>query len=183
MSEAQHTPLPWRIDPDDQPNMAWNNHIVSAVDPNIRIAFMAHDGTGDNEIGEANAALIVRAVNAYDAMNEALKAAERAHQIHAKCDDCMEGAADPVSCGHCVVSWTHAYELRQAALTGQPTKPARSAVKDKDLRDRLTRAKHYLEDEDLFGDNQRINKAVGEIVGALNKLDRRGVETPSDIKP
>ena len=182
MSKAQHTPLPWRIDPDDQPNMAWNNHIVSAADPNERIAFMAHDGTGDNEIGEANAELIVRAVNAYDAMNEALKAAERAHQVHANCDDCMEMANDPASCEHCFKSWNEALELRQSALAGTPKAPARNTVKDKDLRDRLTRAKHYLEDEDLFGDNQRINKAVGEIVGALAKLER-GVDSPSDIKP
>lgn len=47
---------------------------------------------------------------------EALKAAERAHDIHANCEDCMESASDPVSCEHCFPSWNEAYELRQVAL-------------------------------------------------------------------
>ena len=127
----------------------------------------------DREFAE----MIVQALNQHEVLMEALRAAEKAHQVHVKCDDCMEGAADPVSCERCVASWTHAYELRQVALAGTRKAPARNAAKDKDLRDRLTRAKHYLEDADLFGDNQRINKAVGEIVGVLNKLEPRGVET------
>lgn len=51
-----------------------------------------------------------------DAAIEALKAAERAHDIHANCEDCMESASDPVSCEHCFPSWNEAYELRQVAL-------------------------------------------------------------------
>ena len=63
MSE-QHTPEPWAIDPDDRPNMQWNNHIVSEANQDIAICFMAHDGTEDNECGEANARRIVACVNA-----------------------------------------------------------------------------------------------------------------------
>jgi len=51
-----------------------------------------------------------------EAALKALMAAERAHQVHAECDDCMERVADPASCEHCVESWDEAYELRQAAL-------------------------------------------------------------------
>ena len=57
----------------------------------------------------------------YEMMFEALKAAERAHDIHANCDDCMESANDPASCEHCVESWNTAYELRQAALSKAST--------------------------------------------------------------
>lgn len=64
MSENKHTPEPWSIDPDDRPNMHWNNHIVSDENPNIAICFMAHDGTEQNECGEANARRIVACVNA-----------------------------------------------------------------------------------------------------------------------
>lgn len=117
------------------------------------------------------AALIVSAVNERDGLIEALQAAEHAHQVHAKCDDCIETASDPASCEHCVKSWDKAYELRQAALSGLPPRP-RSAFNTKDLRDRLTRAKHQLEDVDLFGDSERINRAVGEIVGALAALEK-----------
>ena len=64
MSENNHTPEPWAIDPDDRPNMHWNNHIVSEANPNIAICFMAHDGTEQNERGEANARRVVACVNA-----------------------------------------------------------------------------------------------------------------------
>lgn len=64
MSENKHTPEPWAIDPDDRPNMHWNNHIVSEANPNIAICFMAHDGTEQNERGEANARRVVACVNA-----------------------------------------------------------------------------------------------------------------------
>ena len=64
MSENKHTPEPWAIDPDDRPNMHWNNHIVSEANPNIAICFMAHDGTEQNERGEANARRIVACINA-----------------------------------------------------------------------------------------------------------------------
>lgn len=64
MSENKHEPEPWVIDKDNRPGMAWNNHIVSAADPNQAICFMTHDNTPDNEKGEANARRIVACVNA-----------------------------------------------------------------------------------------------------------------------
>lgn len=77
MSENKHTPEPWAIDPDDRPNMHWNNHIVSEANPNIAICFMAHDGTEQNERGEANARRVVACVNACAGIpTEALESGE-----------------------------------------------------------------------------------------------------------
>lgn len=59
-----HTKEPWAVDPDERPGMAWNNHIISADNPNMTICFMAHDNTADNIAGEANARRIVACVNA-----------------------------------------------------------------------------------------------------------------------
>lgn len=59
-----HTPEPWMVDPDDRPGYEWNNHIVSATDPNQTICFMTHDNTPENIEGEANARRIVACVNA-----------------------------------------------------------------------------------------------------------------------
>lgn len=56
-----HTLGPWAISRDDREGMEWNLHIVSAPDPNLTICFMAHDGDGKNEHGEANAHLIALA--------------------------------------------------------------------------------------------------------------------------
>jgi hypothetical protein len=52
------------VDPDDRPGYEWNNHIVSATDPNQTICFMTHDNTAENIEGEANARRIVACVNA-----------------------------------------------------------------------------------------------------------------------
>ena len=64
------TARPWAADPDDRDGMEWNVHIVDASEPDNRIAFMSN---GPRSV--ANAALIVRAVNSYDAMREALQMA------------------------------------------------------------------------------------------------------------
>jgi molecular chaperone GrpE (heat shock protein) len=56
--------------------MSWNNHIVSEVEPNMTICFMSHDGTAANAQGEANAALIVTAVNAYEPDQARIEALE-----------------------------------------------------------------------------------------------------------
>lgn len=69
---AKATPGLWFVDPDDRPGMGWNNHICAG--PHLRVAFMAHDGSLENDRGEANAALIVAAVNALPSL---LAAAER----------------------------------------------------------------------------------------------------------
>lgn len=63
-TEGMHTPEPWKVDPDDRPGYEWNNHIVSATDPNQTICFMTHDNTPENIEGEANARRIVACVNA-----------------------------------------------------------------------------------------------------------------------
>lgn len=63
-TEGMHTPEPWKVDPDDRPGYEWNNHIVSATDPNQTICFMTHDNTPANIEGEANARRIVACVNA-----------------------------------------------------------------------------------------------------------------------
>lgn len=57
------TPGPWAADPDDRPDMEWNIHIVSADDPDLRIAFMANGPRS-----EANAAFIVEACNNYESL-------------------------------------------------------------------------------------------------------------------
>lgn len=59
-----HTKEPWAISRDQRQGYEWNNHIVSASDPNQAICFMTHDNTPDNEEGEANARRIVACVNA-----------------------------------------------------------------------------------------------------------------------
>lgn len=59
-----HTQEPWMVDPDNRPGYEWNNHIVSATDPNQTICFMTHDNTPENIEGEANARRIVACVNA-----------------------------------------------------------------------------------------------------------------------
>jgi hypothetical protein len=56
------------LDHDDREGMEWNIHIVIAENPDNRICFMTSDGPS-----EANAALIVKACNAWDDP-EAMKA-------------------------------------------------------------------------------------------------------------
>lgn len=65
---AKHTPGPWAIDPDDRPGMTWNNHIVVADNPDLRICFMANSGKPDNSECEANARLIAAAPTLADAL-------------------------------------------------------------------------------------------------------------------
>jgi hypothetical protein len=57
---TEHTPTPWYADPDLRDGMEWNIHIVQHDDPNMRVCFMTSDGPS-----EANAAFIVKAVNAH----------------------------------------------------------------------------------------------------------------------
>lgn len=63
MSQISASPRPWAIDPDERPGMEWNVHIVERDRPHMRVCFM----TSGPE-AEANAALIVAAVNAYDGL-------------------------------------------------------------------------------------------------------------------
>jgi len=66
--ETKFTPGPWVVDPDDRPDMEWNNHIISATHPHLTICFMSHDGDGINEHGEANARLIAAAPDLLEAL-------------------------------------------------------------------------------------------------------------------
>ena len=50
-------PSPWYVDPDDRPDMEWNNHILSA-DGNT-VCFMAHNP--DNNEALENAARLIGA--------------------------------------------------------------------------------------------------------------------------
>lgn len=66
-----HTPTPWYADHDDREGYEWNIHILKSDDPNMRVAFMSN---GPNS--EANARLIVTAVNSHESLlacREALK--------------------------------------------------------------------------------------------------------------
>jgi len=54
-----HTPGPWTVDPDDRPNMEWNNHIYAAN--GLAVCFMAHSDGKDVDADEANARLIAAA--------------------------------------------------------------------------------------------------------------------------
>jgi hypothetical protein len=60
-------PGPWRIDRDSRPGMRWNNHVVQEANPNMTVCFMAHDGTRENDRGEANARLVAAAPGLLDA--------------------------------------------------------------------------------------------------------------------
>ena len=51
-------PSPWYVDPDDRPNMEWNNHILSAEGNTV--CFMAHN-PDDNTALENAARLIASA--------------------------------------------------------------------------------------------------------------------------
>lgn len=58
-----HTPTPWYADHDDREGYEWNIHILKSDDPNMRVAFMSN---GPNS--EANARLIVTAVNSHESL-------------------------------------------------------------------------------------------------------------------
>lgn len=75
MGEREWPPGPWYVDPDDRPDMEWNNHVVTA--DGGRICFMAHSGKRDNAKHEAALWLIVAAPDLY----EALEAQIAAHKL------------------------------------------------------------------------------------------------------
>jgi len=107
--EAGFTPGPWAV---AEPWSGFSE--IRGADGQLvfGLAAGAEGEKRPDEVCDANARLIAAAPEMY----EALKATERAHDIHAACEDCMEGARDPASCEHCVTSWNEAYELRCAVL-------------------------------------------------------------------
>ncbi len=69
------TKRPWIADPDDREGYEWNIHILQADDTNIRVCFMSN-----GPASEANAALIVTAVNQHAAL---LRCAEALREVRA----------------------------------------------------------------------------------------------------
>lgn len=69
-----HTPTPWAA---TTRQGSWDWVVYSVADPNIEICQPFHDGTDENSIGEANAALIVHCVNTHAQLVAALDEAER----------------------------------------------------------------------------------------------------------
>jgi hypothetical protein len=67
------SPMPWAVDPDDRPDMEWNNHIVQAAYPHMRVCFMAHAGRDrDNSALENSAKFIAAASKAIPALRALL---------------------------------------------------------------------------------------------------------------
>jgi hypothetical protein len=64
----------WAVDPDDRPDMEWNNHIVQVGSPTT-ICFMTHEPL-DNSPQQAAAELIVYLRNHADAIAKLVEAAE-----------------------------------------------------------------------------------------------------------
>ena len=71
----------WAVDPDDRPDMEWNNHIVQVGSPTT-ICFMTHAPL-DNSPQQAAAELIVYLRNHCDAI---AKLVEAAQAVIAECD-------------------------------------------------------------------------------------------------
>jgi hypothetical protein len=77
MSETQkHTPTPWRASKARKSsNFGAYVAFVQTVDPASVLAKVSGGPTDDREVAEANAAFIVRAVNAHDDLVKALRRA------------------------------------------------------------------------------------------------------------
>lgn len=60
---------PWAVDPDEREGMEFNNFIVIAAQPHMRICFMSHDGTPENEAAQASAHLIAAAPELFNALS------------------------------------------------------------------------------------------------------------------
>lgn len=71
MTAQVPTPTPWAADPDWREGYSWNIHIVDAANPHMRICFMTSDGPA-----QANADLIVEAVNSYASLKARIQVLE-----------------------------------------------------------------------------------------------------------
>ena len=74
----------WEVDPDDRPNMEWNNHIID--DRGYAVCFMAHNPEGNAEL-EAAAGLIAALHNAFPQIMAELS---RLRQSEAELRDVLE---------------------------------------------------------------------------------------------
>lgn len=72
VQSRQPTPTPWIADPDWREGFSWNIHICGA-NPDMRVCFMTSDGPA-----QANADLIVEAVNNYDRLTKRVEELEAA---------------------------------------------------------------------------------------------------------
>lgn len=63
---AQHTPGPWKIDPDKRPGMEWNRHIDAE---GLTICFMSNSNGMHPERDLANARLIAAAPELLEALD------------------------------------------------------------------------------------------------------------------
>jgi hypothetical protein len=73
----EHSPLPWAVAfAEDRSGIDYTDaRIVQDANDDMRVAFLANDGTPANRIGRANARLIVRACNNHYALIEAFRSA------------------------------------------------------------------------------------------------------------
>jgi hypothetical protein len=69
MTDATHTPTPWAL------NLNWVGHVYDVAGPDYQPICMVALDEHHHDVRLANAAFIVKAVNAHDAMVEALRAA------------------------------------------------------------------------------------------------------------
>lgn len=99
---------PWAVDPDDRPNMDWNNHIVVDGLP-WTVCFMAHEPK-DNDGQRAAAELIVLLRNHADALAGLVRAAE----IMSRAVDTGERNEDGAQRGVRMPEKYHVDELRNA---------------------------------------------------------------------
>jgi hypothetical protein len=81
------TKRPWIADPDDREGYEWNIHILQADDTNIRVCFMSN-----GPASEANAALIVTAVNQHAALLRCAEALKFYADSENWCDDTGKGS-------------------------------------------------------------------------------------------
>ena len=72
MSDRQHTPLPWRVNHDGSDACLIEGPRTPVPHHHVYVA-RAKGGPGRDEMAEANAAFIVKAVNSHDDLLEALK--------------------------------------------------------------------------------------------------------------
>jgi hypothetical protein len=68
-----HTPTPWYADQDQREGYEWNVHIIEDDRPHMRICFMSN-----GEQSQANAALIVEAVNSHASLKARIEELEEA---------------------------------------------------------------------------------------------------------
>lgn len=105
------TPRPWAA---TTRRGSWDWVVYSVADPNIEICQPFHDGTDDNPTGEANAALIVHAVNNIDRLTAERDGLRKALEEIASPN---ELASDPATFGKFPESYLYfAQETARAAL-------------------------------------------------------------------